>query len=667
MKIHIQFSLVLFVFFTLSFGQAYSKWQNLFEDQEPFGDDHFRVEVLSSNSNVTEVVFKLRGFEEEEKIINGQVFKEITVPGLSLTDLKGYPELPRWNGNVLVPGGSEQVEIVDVQVDYVTYDSFEVVPSKGTIMRNQIPSLVPYTFSFFYSISNDVFPQSWVSLAESFIFRKTSGVNLSIRPFRFDIQNGQLLVARTIQFKVLSQNRSNYLDLKAIYKDSSFRDLYKKTYINIQNLTNTERIQPEHIVPDYQNLLIVTHDDFISEALFDFIDWKQQRGIDVQAYTISEIGGGWKDIEALVKLKYENEKISTLILIGDSNFVPFRPGLHGNVKGVEGDPLYGAIVGNDVYPEVVVSRLSVQTVKQLETVVDKIITYEKNPEIDGQWYSKATGIASAEPYWGGEVKDYDRAELLRKTLEGWHYTYVDKIYDPSATNIQVSQALNEGRGFVNYIGHGEEESWLTSDFRNSDISRLKNGYRTPFIVSVACLNGQFHQRDSFAEQWLAAGSQDDVKGAVAVFASSTNQSWIPPTIGQKEIVNLLASEQMNTIGMLFAHGAIAVLEDKSDSAEQTFESWIIFGDATMMVRTQAPKSIVFAFSAAPVYDSSFEAFVGEPGITLAVRQNGRLKARGQSNKQGIIRLEHLSEFERGEVELTLTGFNKIPEVLVQEI
>ena len=62
-------------------------------------------------------------------------------------------------------------------------------------------------------------------------------------------------------------------------------------------------------------------------------------------------------------------------------------------------------------------------------------------------------------------------------------------------------------------------------------------------------------------------------GAIAVYASSTNQAWVPPTIGQKEIVTLLTEEKATTIGGLFFNGVMAVLDDDSKNTDQTFETW----------------------------------------------------------------------------------------------
>ena len=97
-------------------------------------------------------------------------------------------------------------------------------------------------------------------------------------------------------------------------------------------------------------------------------------------------------------------------------------------------------------------------------------------------------------------------EEIRGWLMGAGYTEVDPIYDPGATDTQVSNAVNAGRGIINYTGHGSSTSWGTTGFNNADVDALVNDDMLPFIFSVACVNGNFaNVGKCFAEAWLRAG------------------------------------------------------------------------------------------------------------------------------------------------------------------
>ena len=57
---------------------------------------------------------------------------------------------------------------------------------------------------------------------------------------------------------------------------------------------------------------------------------------------------------------------------------------------------------------------------------------------------------------------------------------------------------------------------------------MVNGH---FIISVACVNGNFVNSTCFAEAWLRAEDNDEPTGAIATLMSTINQSWNPPMRG----------------------------------------------------------------------------------------------------------------------------------------
>ena len=103
---------------------------------------------------------------------------------------------------------------------------------------------------------------------------------------------------------------------------------------------------------------------------------------------------------------------------------------------------------------------------------------------------------------------------------------------PHATKIMITNALNDGRSVLNYIGHGSGTSWGTTGYDVSDIYALNNGYKNPFIIDVACLNGDFTLSECMEEAWIRAGDTANPKGAIGVYGSSTNASWVPPCVMQ---------------------------------------------------------------------------------------------------------------------------------------
>jgi subtilisin-like proprotein convertase family protein len=251
---------------------------------------------------------------------------------------------------------------------------------------------------------------------------------------------------------------------------------------------------------------------------------------------------------------------------------------------------------------------------------------------------------------------------LRDILKGWHYTDVDQFYEPDAVTEDVINAVNEGRGFINYIGHGSTDRWVTSSFTSRDALALKNSRKWPFIVSVACVNGHFHGQESFAEAWLRSGTPEDPRGAIAMFASSTNQAWVEPLFGQREVIRELVNQETSTLGGLFLNGAIAVLESGMEEAAQTFETWHVFGDPTVMPRTQAPREIVGVTPKFVAGQTKFELKVDGKDITGALSQADQLVAVGTSDAKGRLVMKPIRPLRAGEATFVLTGVDRVARV-----
>ena len=74
------------------------------------------------------------------------------------------------------------------------------------------------------------------------------------------------------------------------------------------------------------------------------------------------------------------------------------------------------------------------------------------------------------------------------------------------TYTQISNSINNGVSIVLYNNHGGPQDWLMASdyYLNQDVDNLTNTDVLPYIWSVACETGQFHNTTCFAEAWLRA-------------------------------------------------------------------------------------------------------------------------------------------------------------------
>jgi hypothetical protein len=152
-----------------------------------------------------------------------------------------------------------------------------------------------------------------------------------------------------------------------------------------------------------------------------------------------------------------------------------------------------------------------------------------------------------------------------------------------------------------------------------------------------------------------------------MIAATSLAPWVPPTVMQAEAVDLLTSDQAQTIGSLYYSGLMKVLDQYAglDVAMQVMEQNVIFGDCSLMVRTSAPGS----FSVAPLADlpagtGSLEVDVGpHPGAVVTVTSSGTLHGVALADASGRATVDlTVPVDDRSAVTVTVTAYNMVPHI-----
>ncbi len=676
---------------------ASMNWQSLSSSvpSEPI------VNILSQSKDSIIIEFQLLGFYKKFVEIDGEDHLVFKIPGMKEFDRQGYPLLPYTKINLAIHNYTvPKLEIL--QSEGAFYKGPRVIPSKGPIYNLVDFRSKPLSYGDPYT-KKQLFPLSKASLSPVFSIRGQKGITLSINPLQFDPHRGGVVIHSKLTLKIstavisphYSINEGLQKDMELIYS-SAFSNYKPYKWLNrslnssseIGGIDNISLAYHHTVAPvelrtlsrkkaNIETLLLIVKDDLVP-FLTPFTTWKKQRGFNVITMPVSEIGNNQKAIKGYIQGIYDTIGLKFVVLVGDHDGVATHRGTAGNVMGEEADPLYTLLEGDDSYPDIFISRLSVNNQEELESSLARLIAYEKNPEEGGLWYKKATLIASADQgfaYDRSEASNYllsdlERAEQLYQMLISSTYNWVDRIYGDDADKEEVFSVLDEGRGVLSYTGHGLTTNWETTEFGVNDIDKLNNGGRWPFIVSVGCVNGDFGYSfgDAFAEKWLKSGTKENPLGAVAIFASSTNQSWIPPTIGQKEIFKQISKNLSQSIGEVYTAGSVAILKDNSWTAKQTFQSWHIFGDASLQIRTKTPESITL-LKVPNVVSSSFMV-EAEKGVKITLIQGNKLlgvlserKNPFLSNRSSYYEYVYLDRLNTEDVILTLSGFNKVPIII----
>ena len=623
------------------------------------------VELNFSTVEQSVFSFHLDGFYTRlvttEKGDAWQVYLDNSAPSI----IEGAPELPVFATSLIIPDQAE-MKLNVVSAEFTEFEDVLILPSKGNLTRDINPDDVPFTFGKYYGI-DAFYPGETGKLGAPYIVRDYRGQAIQIQPFQYNPITKILRVYHHIEFELEVDGESAYnaFDRPDLPEsiDSRFASLYNRQFLNYQS---SQRYDP---VEEEGGMIIISHADFLEE-IQAFADWKIMTGMPVEVVDVAEIGGA-TDIKEYIQNAYDEGGLTYVLLVGDAAQVPTSES-QGNDSDVE----YSYLAGDDHYPDLFVGRFSAETEDHVITMVSRTLEYEQNPSSDTAWYTKAIGLGSNEgPGDDGEM-DYEHLRnIADNKLIPFTYDYAYEFFagsqggndddgNPSAS--AVASAINTGVSIINYTGHGSTVSWGTSGFNNGDIEGLTNTGMWPFIISVACVNGNFVNNTCFGETWIRAEDEGQPTGAIATIMSTINQSWNPPMRGQDEMNDILteAHEEniKRTFGGITMNGCMNMNDVYGQGGYSETDCWTIFGDPSVMVRTAVPADMTVSHPAGlPLGSTSFTVSSDAEGGLAALTMDGEII--GTAIVEGgaaTITFEALSV--PGEATVVVTAFNYRPSI-----
>jgi len=628
------------------------------------GNSETGISLVSSNTDQSILSFKMNEFSYSEVETSRGSAWSIFVDGSAKRLKKGSPELPLFYTSVIIPSDAEmQVEVLKAQ--YVEYENVLVAPSKGNFDRTINPSDVEYEFGPQYQ-RDDFFPLKTADLRSPYIIRDFRGQTVLINPFVYNAVTKTLRVYYNIELKVFKEGISNINTLASndfpTTIDSRFKNIYQRQFINYESMQS--RYTP---VEEDGNMLIISYGDFMDE-MDPFIDWKIKTGTEVEIVDVATIGGA-SAIKTYIADYYNDNGLTFVLLVGDAQQLP-----SSTVGGNDSDVDYSYIVGGDHYPDCFVGRFSAQNADHVITQVQRTIDYERYPLQMSSWYDNAIGIASDQG--PGDDNEYDYVHMrniANNKLIPFTYSYAYELFDGSQGGEDadgnpnptlVADAINSGATIINYTGHGSDVSWGTSGFSSNNVNNLTNNGKLPFIISVACVNGNFVGTTCFAEAWLRAENDGEPAGAVATLMSTINQSWNPPMRGQDEMNDILTEADENnikrTFGGITMNGCMGMNDAYGSGGDEMTDTWTIFGDPSLMVRTAIPETMNVTHNASiPMGSTTFQVNCNAEGALAVLSMDGEIIASAYVTS-GTATMVFTPLQDMGTMDLVITSFNYLP-------
>jgi hypothetical protein len=405
--------------------------------------------------------------------------------------------------------------------------------------------------------------------------------------------------------------------------------------------------------------LIITHDDFY-DAIQPLAQWKHNKGLKTKVVKLSEIGSSSSQIKTYVDNAYNTWDITPefLLLVGGPNYVPLP-----TVGGVYTDNYYTNMDG-DIYNEILPGRLTVRTVNETETVVNKMLSYEKTPDLsDSLWFINACLIVREDYDSYDDSIYWDDAKYARSLMQSYGYNQIDTLSLIAGNNSSnVIQAVNNGRAFVLYRGQGVNNWWSPFDV-NPDAT--SNNTKLPIVLSITCRTIGTGSTPATAERWFLTGSPTLPRGGSAYFATTTvitHGAYLRSAVC-KGFFRAIFSENKRTFGQACEGGRAAVYDMHGSSSE--FNGFMTIGDPEMNIWTAIPKPIdVFHDSTIYVDDESLSVLVHFNSVPfesalVCITIDTIFHEYGYTDTDGQITFP-LDNIIPGSMTLTVTGRNVIP-------
>lgn len=577
---------------------------------------------------------------------------------------KGAPDLSQYARSFI----NESDALASLEItssDFIDFPNVQIAPSKGNLDRTVDIRSIPFEYGEVYT-KNAFYPSDVCLVSDKYTLRDYQGQTLRFNPIQYNPVTKVLRVYKKIKVNVSGVSNRNSSKKNV---GSEWNALYEKHFMNFTSNTKSLTALNE------QGSLLIISDPMFAASMQPFIQWKKERGLPTELVTTTVTGLTSDQIKSYIENYYQvHPELKFILLVGDDQHIPAQMPDNANGLGGPSDNFYGYLTGNDSYSEVFVGRFSAENLLEVETQVQRSIEYEKSPLVDS-FFGKAIGIASNQgPGDDGEL-DYEHMRVIRDKLLNFTYSEVDELYDGSNGGLDangdpnptmVVDLLNQGRGLINYTGHGWEGGCATSSMSSGDVLMLENAGKLPFFISVACVNGNFLNGTCFAETWLRSTNiQGQPVGAVATLMSTINQSWSPPMEGQDAMIDAMMeidiTQAQRTFGGIATTGCARMNDTYTFGGYEMTDTWTLFGDPSLLVRTDSPAALIVQH---PVnilpMSTSMLVMSNQENAFVSITLNGEIIGTGTIVGGQVTIVFNTSVSFNDSVLVTVTGFNLVP-------
>jgi hypothetical protein len=549
--------------------------------------------IISDTTGIT-IVADFYGFWMDNYRIGATSYDDIKMPGTSPISIPGKPSLPILAEFVEIPHDIDvSIEVLatsnDTDSGYsirpAPYPHFPVGIGAHSQWNGTQTTILPASFGSEYT-TNALYPGVRARIrgrigAAPLIVRGHRLLELTFCPIQYNNMTGRLLVFSQMVIRIKYSSPAQIQPIRESLRSDIFERILENSLIHYDPIHIRHRQQPglptsysrlpppppslpnatipqyvhSTIPPGYKpgaEYLIITTSAFKEQAQ-RLADWKDRKGTPSRVEIISD-DNIWdekiRNVKGIVKNAYDfwYPAPSYVLLFGDVESIPTNYDMWHTWSTSEGplfpgggqfasDLSYFTVEGTEFFPDIIYSRISVDTEEQAEIVVNKTLSYEQSPPEVEHFYNSilTTGFFQDnapnngnEDYGGQFISHLENIRHYLQELEfdyqvhynyscyanpneheqpdkffssldygpgtgevedylpgyEWLWGYGDHIRFRDEAAVNISSNINDGRFLVMYYSHGGSRNMKYSYHKafSSDNRDLSEGWHTPFFT-----------------------------------------------------------------------------------------------------------------------------------------------------------------------------------------
>ena len=369
--------------------------------------------LLQSSDQEVVIRVDFPDFSTRSVMVDNQQMSLLTMSEAYPINEVGNPQLLQTATSLMIPENSApSVEILHSSFHIV--NGFELAPSKGTLYRNINPQDIPYQKGPAY-LQDKMFYNDSVTLGDSYQLHDYHGIPVRFYPFAYNPVRKELKVYSSITVRIRFNSTSDIQHPSRVSK--TFKDIYQNHFLNYRTMRSTP-------LEENGAILILAPQEFC-EAMQPYAEWKIKNGYPTEIVSLSTIGNTSSQVKTYITNYYNSHNLTFVLLVGDSGKFPTITA-NGNIS----DNYYGEIAGNDCYADVIIGKISAETVDHVNTQVDRFIQYEQNPP-ETSHFPVFCGIASSQGPGDNNEHDYEHIRNIDNLLQSYTYTSGYEFFEGS--------------------------------------------------------------------------------------------------------------------------------------------------------------------------------------------------------------------------------------------